>query len=400
MDKKLEKTIQYYKTILVLAAMSLPLGAIVGCLATLFGKILLLVSGFRNEHLFIFVPLLGAAGWLIVFCYKRFGGKAQQGMGLVFSVADGKEDVIPIRLIPLVTVSTWITHLFGGSAGREGVAVQIGATVFNTVEKKLPMKYQQNILLIAGVAAGFSGLFQTPLAATLFAMEVFVVGRIQISALIPALAASYAASTTSHALGLEKFSFHLPQTIVLNASMVWKLIIVGILFGVVGGLFAYGLRLTKKWLSRKFPSPYIRIGVIGLILSALLLTIHVGRYCGLGTNLIDASFHQGIIYRYDWILKAFFTILTLSAGFQGGEVTPLFAIGASLGVCLANVFGLPVLLIAALGYTAVFASATNTFFAPIFIGAEVFGFQYIVWFFIVCAISYFCNGNQSIYNQK
>ena len=157
---------------------------------------------------------------------------------------------------------------------------------------------------------------------------------------------------------------------------------------------------SKKILSNRIKNPILKIFIIGIVLSIFLLIIHKGRYCGLGTNLISMSFNEKEIYIYDWILKFIFTVVTLSAGFQGGEVTPLFSIGASLGVVLGTFLGIPVELTAALGYAAVFGGATNTLLAPIFIGAEVFGFEYLPLFFITCSLAYVFNGNKSIYSAQ
>lgn len=160
------------------------------------------------------------------------------------------------------------------------------------------------------------------------------------------------------------------------------------------------LKKGKETLAAVFKCPILRIAVIGVFLSIVFLLLYAGRYSGLGTNLIQYSFHGGTIFSYDWILKFMLTIITLAAGFQGGEVTPLFAIGASLGVVLAGLLHLPIAFVAALGYISVFGSATNTFFAPLFIGGEVFGFAYMPYFFIVCAIAYICNRNKSIYSLQ
>lgn len=199
------------------------------------------------------------------------------------------------------------------------------------------------------MSAGFGGLFQTPLAALFFAMEVMIVGEIDYKALFPAFIGAFSASYTSHFLGLEKFSVEITQSMSINnfKSMLFQ-----------------------------------------------------GRYSGLGTNLIDLSFHQGTIQIYDWLLKLVFTIITLAIGFQGGEVTPLFSIGASLGIVLALIFHLPIELCAALGYVAVFASATNTLIAPMMISIEVFGGNNMMLFIIVCIFAYLVNGNQSIYGAQ
>jgi H+/Cl- antiporter ClcA len=321
-------------------------------------------------------------------------------MTLVFQTGHGDNEHIPKMLVPLIIVTTWITHLFGGSAGREGVAVQLGATIAHTIAKKLKFLNNSRVLLVIGMAAGFAGLFQTPIAATFFALEVLVSGVFLYEALLPALVASFAASTTSHLLGLEKFSVYIPNTLSFSPEIFLKLILVGIIFGIVGGIFAILLSYSKKKLASLIENPIKRIFMIGCLLTLLLLLLHMGRYCGLGTNLIHLSFTNGEIFEYDWVLKLLLTILTLAAGFQGGEVTPLFSIGASLGIILGSLLGLPIMLIAALGYAAVFGSATNTLLAPILIGAEVFGAENTLYFVIVCSLAFIFNGNKTIYTAQ
>lgn len=405
----------------VLTIVAAAMGAAIGALMAFFGQVLLAVGGLRDANPLYFIPALALAGAGIVLLYKKFGKGAERGMGLVFAVGQGKENNIPLRLIPLVAVTTWVTHLFGGSAGREGVAVQIGATLGHNISKKFPFENASHILLVAGMAAGFSGLFQIPLAATAFALEVLIVGHMDLIALLPAVVAAFAACKVSNMLGLEKFSVDLNGLLGANCNLdvaglfmndgaldmnfIVKLALIGILFGIVGGGFAKLLSLAKNFFAKKFPNPIKRIAIMGVSLSAIFLLLWQGRYSGLGTNLIDLSFigTDGVaagIHNYDWILKVVLTILTLAAGFQGGEVTPLFSIGATLGAVAAASFGLPFPLAAALGYAAVFGSATNTLWAPILIGCEVFGFDTLPVFFVTCVAAYVCNGGQSIYNQK
>jgi H+/Cl- antiporter ClcA len=250
------------------------------------------------------------------------------------------------------------------------------------------------------MGAGFAGLFQTPIAAMFFALEVMMAGTLMYRALFPCMIASFVASYTSHTLGLEKFSVELKIAVDLDPMIIGKLIALGILFGMVGGVFAYLLKWCKEFLSKYLTNPIWKVFLIGCSLSILLLLMYQGRYSGLGTNLIGASFHSETIYSYDWILKLVLTILTLSAGFQGGEVTPLFSIGATLGVAVASIIGLPLELAAALGYAAVFGSATNTLLAPIFIGVEVFGYEYLPYFVVSAAVAYVFNGNKSIYTSQ
>ncbi len=405
----------------VLTIAALFLGAAVGALMAFFGQVLLTVGGLRDAHPLYFIPALAIAGAGIALLYKKLGKGAERGMGVVFAVGQGKESHIPLRLIPMVAVTTWTTHLFGGSAGREGVAVQIGATLGHNISKKFPFENAGHIMLVAGMAAGFGGLFQVPMAATAFALEVLIVGHMDLMALLPAIVAAFTACKVSSILGLEKFSVDLNGLLganggadvaglfmnngALDVNFIIKLALIGVLFGVVGGGFAKLLSLAKNLTAKKFPNGLKRIVIMGVMLSALFLLLWQGRYSGLGTNLIDLSFvgADGVvagIHNYDWILKVVLTILTLAAGFQGGEVTPLFSIGATLGAVSAATFGLPFPLAAALGYAAVFGSATNTLWAPILIGCEVFGFGSLPAFFIVCVAAYVCNGNQSIYNQK
>lgn len=296
-------------------------------------------------------------------------------------------------------ISTWITHLFGGSAGREGVAVQIGATLSHYFTKYFHFPKNGKVLLITGMAAGFAGLFQTPLTALFFAMEVIVIGKIEYEALLPGFIASFIASYTSHFLGLEKFSVNIQQYANVNdMKHIMLMILLGIIFGIVGRLFSTALSVSKTFLKDKIKNSYKRIGYVSIIL-VIGLMIFKGRYSGLGTNLIELSFHQNVTV-YDWFLKLIFTVITLAIGFQGGEVTPLFSIGSTLGFILAYLFHLPIELCAALGYAGVFASATNTLFAPIMIGLEVFGGSNMFAFIIVCIFAYLINGNKSIYTAQ
>lgn len=386
--------------LLILTAVALPLGVLIGAIDTLFGKVLLAVSALRAAHVLLLVPFLFLAGLFMVLCNAHWGKSSSRGMSLIFAAAHGDEDTIPLRLVPLVIGSTWLTHLCGGSAGREGVAVQIGAAVSHWTGKKLHIESAPRILITAGMAAGFAGLFRTPIAAVAFALEVLTVGALRREALLPTLAASFTAAGTSRLLGLEKFEAAIDLFPALDLLLTAKLTAAALVFGLTGLLFSVLLKCSRAKVSSLFPDPYLRIAAVGALLSLLLLALHAGRYCGLGTNLISSSFSGDPIYAYDWIAKLVLTVLTLSAGYQGGEVTPLFSIGASLGAVLAPLFGLPVSLMAALGYCAVFGSATNTWLAPVFIGAEVFGYGGLPYFFLVCTIACCVNGGRSIYSGQ
>ena len=376
------------------------LAVVVGIIVALFGRVLLFITDFRTEHYKILLPFLPIAGLLITYMYNKCSKESLKGMSLVLETTQEKREGIPKALIPLVMIGTWITHLFGGSAGREGVAVQIGATLSHNISKKLNLPNNGKVMAIVGMSAGFGGLFQTPLAALFFAIEVITVGVLEYEALLPAFVGAYVASTTSHLLGLEKFFVNINDTIPIDEKAVVKIIILGIAFGLAGKAFSYSLSKLKVFMGNKFKNPYVRIGVVSIPLAVLLFIVLGGRYCGLGTNIINNCFNDGTVYSYDFILKIAFTVITLSIGFQGGEVTPLFAIGASLGYVLGGVMGLNPVVTASLGYAAVFGSATNTLIAPMLIGLEVFGSQNMTMFVVVCIIAYVLNGNKSIYSAQ
>lgn len=384
----------------IISVLSIFIGLIVGAVDTLFGRVLIALTEFREAHFLYLIPFLAPVGMLFVYLFLNYGKNSSQGMGLIFRVGHNEEAMIPKRLTPFVILGTWLTHLFGGSAGREGVAVQLGATVSHWVGK-IVKGVDASQFIVIGMAAGFAGLFQTPVAASFFAMEVLIIGKLRYDALLPTLIAAFVASNTSASLGLEKFSVALDIPVTFDVWFALKLVVLGMAFGLAGWAFSGSLKWAKNALATYIPNAVRRIGIVGVALSILLMLFFQGRYSGLGTNLISFSFNGGTIEMYDWALKLLFTVITVSAGFQGGEVTPLFAIGASLGVILAPVLGIPVVLAAALGYASVFGSATNTLLAPMLIGGEVFGFNYLPYFLIVCGIAFICNGNRSIYgNQK
>ena len=401
MIKKLKDNQDYSYILLVkLLLISVVIGLLVGIVDTIFGRVLLLLSDFRTEYFNYLIPLLGIVGLLIVFLYQKADERASKGMGLLFAIGQEQEKEIPLILIPLVTLATWLTHLFGGSAGREGVAVQLGAAISHSFSRFFNFENSSRLFLVTGMAAGFAGLFQTPIAAVFFALEILVLGKLQLQALLPMTVASFVASATSHLLGLEKFSHLVSAELTLDVVTFCKLASLGIIFGLVGNLFAGLLSLAKQKAQEVMENPYYRILFGGILLSLIFLMLYHGRYSGLGTNLITASFTGKDIYLFDWALKLLLTVATLALGFQGGEVTPLFAIGASLGVILANIFGLPVEFVAAAGYISVFGSATNTLIAPIFIGGEVFGFANLPYFVLVMIFAYSVNRKNSIYGGQ
>lgn len=401
---------QHYRDTVLLGIAGAVIGVLTGAAAAVFGLVLLACTEFREEHFWWVIPFLPAAGAVICLLYERFGKNAGRGMRLVFAVGFGEAGGLPFRMAPLAMAGTWLTHLFGGSAGREGVAVQIGAAVADNIgrlaNRLVRTGESRKVFLITGMAAGFAGLFRTPLAAVFFALEVLVVGRLEYHALFPASIAALTASFTSGAMGLEKFQIDMSafgaETGGCGPAFFLKLAGLGLLFGLAGSLFAVALRIVRLKLMFAFSSQLKKTVVMGCVLAVFTALCWQGRYSGTGTNLIGLCFGEGggQVMAWDWLLKLAFTVLTLSAGFMGGEVAPLFSIGACLGFAAAPLFGFSPVFGAALGFAAVFGSGSNTLLASILVGAEIFGYSMLPYFAVTCIMAYIFNFNKSIFTAQ
>lgn len=395
--------LEYFKNIkvqIVLCLLAIIIGIITGAIDALFGIVLGKLTTIREMHNVYFLICIPLGALLVSYVFQKYGGKCKKGMGLVFEVESGKEKDIPLLLIPFVVCGTWISHLVGGSAGREGVAMQIGATVSNWFADKIHLENASKYLLPIGLSAGFAGLFQTPIASVLFAMEVLIAGEIRYPIFLPSLVSAYVAASTSSFLGLSSSTISFSGALNWNAKTMIFLVLMGILFGIVGDAFSFCMHTAQHKAASLFLNPIRKSLVLGTIVAILLIVCHCGRYSGAGGNLITMAINHEQIYMYDWILKFGLTILTMCSGLMGGEVVPLFTIGATLGAVVGPIFGIDSAFAAMLGYAAVFSSGTNTFFAAIFVGSEIFGFTYMPYFFIVCAVSYICNKNHSIYGLQ
>ena len=383
----------------ILLALAAAAGAIAGVLTAVFGHGVLAVTHLREAWPLLMV-LLPAGGALICLVYSRWGKECGHGMALVFDAVLGRRKDVPTRLIPLAVGSTWLGHLLGASVGREGVAVQIAAAGASLLTPGVQAQRDKRRLLMAGVAAGFAGLFRTPLAATFFALELFHGGVMDYQALIPAALAALIASAVSGALGVGAAAPSLDLAVpAFNAETIIGLVVLGIAAGLAGRLFVFLLHGLNHKLGQWMPNPYVRIVVIGALV-ALLGLVTGSRYNGLSEEISAAALAGEPVYLWDWLAKLCLTAVCLAAGFQGGEVAPLFTVGAALGAVLAAPLGLPAPLAAALAYAGVFCAGTNTFAAAILVGMELFGGQYFGCLFLVCAVAYACNGNHSIYPQQ
>ncbi|AWP27270.1 voltage-gated chloride channel family protein [Paenibacillus sp. Cedars] len=354
----------------------------------------------ESPWLLYFLPLGGAA---VSFLYYKFGKSCSKGNNLIIEQIHGSggTESVPLRMAPLVLIGTLITHLFGGSAGREGTAVQMGGSLSEWLGKLLHVnRLDRKILLICGISGGFGSIFGTPLAGTLFGLEVLAIGLISHQALWPAFAASLIGNITATSLwGVSHLHYPIGEIPVLSFVVVLKVIVVSILFGLTSRFFSELTHALKRWYSYGFNNPMVRSAVGGVIIIGLVFLLGTRDYLGLGIPLIEESF-AGEVSPFAFLGKLIFTSLTLGAGFQGGEVTPLFAIGATLGNALSGWIGLHAPFLAALGFIAVFCGATNTPLACFIMGIELFGGEGAVYMFMASVISYLFSGHSGIYTSQ
>ncbi|WP_372776311.1 voltage-gated chloride channel family protein [Mangrovibacterium sp.] len=406
-------TLQY---VLKWFLLTIPVAAITGSLVALFLFLLKLATHVRwdNPWLLFLLPVAGVA---IVSLYRFRGKNAEAGNNLVMDEIHKPGGGIPARMAPFVLITTVITHLFGGSAGREGTAVQIGGSMAAFVGKQLKLNSEDmRILLISGVAAGFGAVFGTPIAGAIFALEVLAFGKIKYDALFPALAASLMADMVCSAYGIShthyqvNFHDHIQSTFSFmhfDLKLIFFVIIGAIFFGLAGNAFSF-LTHEIKELAQKYIKHRLLIPVVGgLLVIGMTYLLGTRDYLGIGVTTADGTgvslvnaFKTDGVDLLSWFWKLVFTAVTLGTGFKGGEVTPLFFIGATLGNTIATLTGNPVDLFAAIGFIAVFAGATNTPMACTLMGVELFGGEHVLYFAIACFIAYYFSGNSGIYSSQ
>ena len=387
----------------------LPMAALVGTLCAAFLWSLDAATQARFDHpwLLYFLPVGGAA---IALLYHHTGRSVEAGNNLIVEQIHEPGGGVPLRMAPLVFLGTIATHLFGGSAGREGTAVQLGGSLASAIASMFRLDTSgTRILLMTGVAAGFGAVFGTPLAGAVFALEVLALGRVESGGIIPCLLAALAGDWTCHAWGIHHTLYHIayagPATgaLLVEPLMLLKATIAGVAFGLTGLVFAEANHAFGGFLKRHIPYGPARAAVGGVLVITLVGIVGTRGYLGLGVwsaipgDPTIAGFFNGPVDRWSWALKMLFTVVTLSAGFKGGEVTPLFFIGAALGNTLGWLLGAPLDLFAALGFVAVFAGAANTPLACTIMGIELFGATPAVPIAVACFVAYISSGHNGIY---
>ena len=375
------------------------IGAVVGAVASGFGHTLILANQLRADRPWL-VLLLPVGGLVIVALYRGFRNSDDRGTNtIVASIQDGEE--IPFRMAPLIFVSTAITQLCGGSAGREGAALQLGGSIAKKLGKLLRLNGDsQRIAVMCGMSAGFSALFGTPLAAAVFSMEVVSVGVMHYGALVPCVTASLIAHLVARLLQVPPEVFPVSDVPELTLLGFGKVLALGAVAALISIAFCVVLHKAEHWYEKYLKNQYLRIALAGVLVVGLSALLGTDMFLGSGMGIIEHIFHEGSTPWYSFALKMAFTALTLGAGFKGGEIVPSFTVGAALGCTLAAVLGLPVPLAAACGMAGLFCGVTNSPVASLLICFELFGYEGMPYYLVSVAVSYMLSGYYGLYSAQ
>jgi H+/Cl- antiporter ClcA len=346
--------------------------------------------------------LLPLAGFAVGLGYHYGGGTSGQGNNLIIDEIHEPRTWVPRRMAPLVYVGTVITHLFGGSAGREGTAIQMSGSLTDGFSRLARLSPEdRRLLLIAAIAGGFGAVFGVPIAGCVFGLEVQAIGRMRYDAIIPALTAPLVGDLVVHGLGVHHTPTPQLAAITITVALVAKVALAGLAFGLTSVLFSELTHGIKRVAAALVRWPPARPLIGGGLVIALTYAVGTRDYLGLSIPLITQSLAGGVgVVGLAFALKLLFTSVTLGTGFQGGEVTPLFVIGTTLGASLGHLLGVSVPLMAALGFVAVFAGATNTPLACTIMGAELFGSAPLVLLAVACVVSYVFSSHRGIYGSQ
>jgi H+/Cl- antiporter ClcA len=382
----------------------LVLGALVGLAcggaSALFLWLLERATELRARHEWL-VYALPFGGLFVGLAYERFGEPIKGGNNLVIDTIHDEGPEIPLRMAPMVLVGTVLTHVFGGSAGREGTAVQMGASLADWLSHRLGVsKSVRRQLLAAGVAGGFGSVFGTPIAGTVFGLEFVVLGRIEYEALVPALVASVVGDLTTRALGVGHTHYPASPHVALTPLLLAKWLVFAAAVAATSTTFIELTHWLKKRGERHLRRLPLRMFVGGVAVVAMWKLVGTSDYLGLGVPTIVRAFTDPSLPSYAFALKLVFTAVTLGAGFLGGEVTPLFFVGAALGSALARVLGIPLELGAGVGLAAVFAASSNTPLALSIMAMELLGGDVFPHVVVVCVVAYLLAGHRSIYSAQ
>lgn len=382
-------------------------GVMAGTASAILLASLTLATNLREAHIWL-ILLLAPAGWAVGLMYKLLGKSVEGGNNLILEQVHNPQEVIPLRMTPLILIGTFVSHLFGGSAGREGTAIQTGASLADQLSRPLHLSpADRRILLMAGISAGFASVFGTPMAGAVFGIEVLAIGTLSYDAIAPCFLAAFIGDLVTrewakYLPGAQHTIYRVAEVPSLSVLTILYAGIAGVAFGLTGMAFARVTHavahLTRRLTTRSELRPVLGGLVVTIAVFAIGYT-RTHRYIGLGIPTIVAAFHTRLP-SYDFLAKFLFTAVTLGSGFKGGEVTPLFFIGATLGNALSRVLPLPASLLAGMGFVGVFAGAANTPIASTFMAFELFGPEAGAFAGIACVVSYLVSGHAGIYTSQ
>ncbi|MCC5916625.1 MAG: voltage-gated chloride channel family protein [Cryomorphaceae bacterium] len=375
------------------------IGILSGAASSLFLHLLHWATDFRTDRTWMVLGL-PAAGLLIGWAYYRYGQDVVKGNDQIIDEYKKPNKIIPLKMAPMVLLGTVITHLFGGSAGREGTAVQMGSSIADQFSEKFSLKaHHRRLILMMGMSGGFASVFGTPWAAAIFAFEVLRYDSFKWIRITPIVFAAFIAHYTCLLLGVHHTQYAVDWAPSLHLTSIGWAILAGIFCGFSAMLFSQSNHFFKSQFNRWIKNPMFRPVVGGAILALVFWFSGLDRFMGLGVPVIESAFHEQLS-PFDFLIKTIFTAFTLGAGFKGGEVTPLFFVGATLGNALSLFIPLPMALLAGMCFIAVFAGATNTPIACTVMGLELFGPSGGLFFLIACVVSYVFSGQPGIYNAQ
>ena len=402
----LKKKLQYYSSeiqrdvgnLVKWLMIAVLVGCITGAASTLFSFVLKSVTNCRKENEWMFY-LLPVMGLIIVYLYEKFG-KDDGGTNQVLSTVRSQDDV-PILSAPLIFISTALTHLAGGSAGREGAAIQLGGSIANLLGRWIHLDEEdRHVIVMCGMSAAFSALFGTPMAAAVFAMEVVSVGVMYYTALVPCIIASLIASGFAASMGINPEAFHVTSIPALTIESGIKMGIVALCCAGLSILFCMALNGISAFYAKYLKNVYVRVVVASVAIIVITKLLGTTDYMGAGTGLIAQAIEHGNVRTLDFFWKLVLTVLTMRAGFRGGEIVPSFCIGATFGCVLGHILGLSPSICAASGMVALFCGVTNCPLTSILIAFELFGFEGVSYYLIAVSISYAASGYYGLYKDQ
>ena len=379
-------------------ALAILTGLVVGGASSIFAGCIKWVTEYRNNNIWVFMilPIVGVA---IVFMYQIIDPH-DGGTNQVLSTIRSRGDV-PLKAAPLIFVSTLLTHLTGGSAGREGASIQFGGSIGNWLGKLVKLdEFDHHVMIMCGMSAAFAAVFGTPMAAAVFAMEVVSVGVMYYAALLPCVVASIIAAEFATGMGIDPETFSVTRIPALTVETGFKMAIISVGCAMVSIMFCIALKFVAKIYGKYLKNLYVRVFVAGCVVIAITMILNTKDYMGAGNELIARAIETGQARPLDFLWKMILTAVTMRAGYRGGEIVPAFSVGATFGCVAGQLLGFQPELAAAAGMVALFCGVTNCPITSMLISFELFGFSGVAYYLIAISISYSLSGYYSLYKDQ